>query len=55
VTYADNSKEVVKTGDMFYWPPGHTVRADNDTELVLFSPQHEHTEVMDHMLEKLKG
>jgi hypothetical protein len=37
------------------WPPGHTVHADNDTELVLFSPQHEHSEVMAHMLEKLNG
>lgn len=55
VTYSDNSKEVVKTGDIFYWPPGHTVRADNDTEVILFSPQHEHTEVMDHMLKKLNG
>ena len=55
VTFADDSKEVVKTGDVFYWPPGHTVRADNDTEMVLFSPQHEHTEVMDHMLRKLNG
>jgi len=55
VTYADDSKEVVKSGDMFYWPPGHTVCADNDTELVLFSPQHEHSEVMDHMLKKLNG
>jgi len=55
VTYADDSKEVVKTGDMFYWPTGHTVRADNDTELVLFSPQHEHTEGIEHMLAKLNG
>ncbi len=55
VTYADDSKEVVKTGDIFYWPPGHSVRADNDTEMVLFSPQHEHTKVMDHILEKLNA
>ena len=24
VTYADNSEEVIKSGDLFYWPPGHT-------------------------------
>jgi hypothetical protein len=35
--FADDSIDVVKTGDMFYWPPGHTVRADYDTELVLFT------------------
>lgn len=40
-------------GDMFYWPPGHTVRADEDTDFVLFSPQHEHGEVIDHIRNKM--
>lgn len=47
VTYTDGSDEVDETGDLFYWPPGHTVRADEDTDFVLFSPQHEHGEVID--------
>ncbi|KAB1193955.1 cupin domain-containing protein [Haloferax sp. MBLA0076] len=47
VTYSDGSNEADETGDLFYWPPGHTVRADEDTDFVLFSPQHEHGEVMD--------
>lgn len=47
VTYTDGSHEAAETGDMFYWPPGHTVRADEDTDFVLFSPQHEHGEAMD--------
>ena len=53
VSYSDNSKEVVNGGDLFYWPPGHTIVANEDTEMVLFSPQDEHCMVMDHMLEKL--
>lgn len=53
ITYADKSQEVVGTGDLFYWPPGHTVAANEDTEIVLFSPQDEHCHVMDHMLKKL--
>ena len=55
ITYADRSQEVVKAGDLFYWPPGHTVAANADTEMVLFSPQDEHCEVMDHMLKKLEA
>lgn len=55
VTYANGSQEMVKNGDLFYWPPGHTVKADADTEFVLFSPEHEHSEVIDHMLAKMAG
>jgi mannose-6-phosphate isomerase-like protein (cupin superfamily) len=55
VTYTDGSEEVDKGGDMFYWPPGHTVRAEEDTDVVMFSPQHEHGEVIDHMRNKMEG
>lgn len=55
VTYADGKQETVHNGDLFYWPPGHTVRAGSDSEVVLFSPQHEHGAVIDHMLGKMKG
>jgi uncharacterized protein (TIGR03086 family) len=40
-------------GDMFYWPPGHSVRVVEDAEVVLFSPQDEHVAVIDHMLDKV--
>ena len=55
VGFADGSKETANGNDMFYWPPGHTVKADLNTEMVLFSPQHEHSQVIDHMLDKLQG
>lgn len=42
-------------GDMFYWPPGHSVRVVEDAEVILFSPQHEHVAVIDHMLDKLEA
>lgn len=54
-TFADGSQETAQTNDLFYWPPGHTVRVDDDVEMVLFSPQHEHTAVMDHMLDKMNA
>ena len=55
VSFADGYEEIVTASDLFYWPPGHTVRADEDTEMVLFSPQHEHGEVIDHIRKKLDG
>jgi hypothetical protein len=55
VTYADGSEEVVRSGDLFYWGPGHTVKVGKDAEIVLFSPQKEHSEVLDHMHQKLGG
>ena len=55
VTYGDGAQEIVHGGDLFYWPPGHTVKVAQDAEVILFSPQDEHTHVLDHMLEKMAG
>ncbi len=52
-TDATGTQESVKTGDLFYWPPGHNVKVDDDAELVMFSPQQEHTHVIEHMIEKV--
>ena len=51
-TDAGGQKESVTDGDLFYWPPGHNVRVDRDAEIVMFSPQHEHSHVIDHMKAK---
>lgn len=48
-------KETVRTNDLFYWPPGHNVKVDEDSEIVMFSPQHEHSHVIDHMIERAGG
>lgn len=53
VSYRDGTSERCRSGDLFYWPPGHSVRVEEDAELIMFSPQDEHTEVMDHILAKL--
>jgi hypothetical protein len=55
VSYADGNEERIRGGDLFYWPPGHSVRVNEDAEVVLFSPQHEHGQVIDHMLKKMGG
>ena len=49
------AEETVKANDLFYWPPGHNVRVDADAEIVMFSPQNEHSHVIDHMIQKVKG
>jgi hypothetical protein len=55
VSFADETHETVNGGDLFYWPPGHTVRVESDAEVILFSPQKEHGKVIDHMLAKMQG
>jgi len=55
VTYSDGTREKAQTGDLFYWPPGHTVKAEKNSEFILFSPQAEHTPVMDHINKKING
>ena len=53
VTYADGATERCTTGDVFHWPAGHSVRVDEDAELILFSPQVSHGAVMDHIAAQL--
>jgi hypothetical protein len=55
VAYKQGGSEVVGAGDLFYWPPGHTVRVGKDAEIILFSPQREHCQVIDHLREQLEG
>ncbi len=55
VTYSDGSKDSVLSGDLFYWPPGHTVAVGKDAEIILFSPQQEHCAVVEHLRKQLVG
>lgn len=53
LSYADQADEVVSGGDLFYWPPRHSVRVIEDAEVILFSPHAAHRAVVDHMAVKL--
>ncbi len=55
VSYAEGSEETGSVGDLFFWPPGHSVRVVDDGEFILFSPQIDHAKVMDHMLAQMAG
>lgn len=50
VSYADGSSETCTAGEVFHWPSGHSVRVEDDAELVMFSPADGHLAVMNHML-----
>ena len=52
---AAGRQETVSANDLFYWPPGHTVEVEDDAEIIMFSPQREHSHVINHMIEKVKG
>ena len=54
-TDAKGVKETVNANDLFYWPPGHNVLVVADADIVMFSPQREHSRVIDHMIAKVKG
>jgi hypothetical protein len=54
-TDATGAQETVHAEDLFYWPAGHNVRVDDDAEIVMFSPQREHTAVIEHMIAKVGG
>ena len=53
VGYQDGHEETASGGDLFYWPPGHTVKVGRDAELILFSPQDEHRAVVEHLANQL--
>ena len=54
-TDAGGIEENVNAKELFYWPSGHNVKVNEDAEIVMFSPQQEHTHVINHMIEKVKG
>jgi len=54
-TDANGKQETVNANDLFYCPPGHNVKVNVDAEVVMFSPQHEHSHVINHMIKKVRG
>ena len=54
-TDAEGGQETVRANDLFYWPPGHNVKVDADADVIMFSPQQQHSEVIDHMIAKVSA
>ena len=55
VHYADGHEETVRAGEVYYWPPGHPVRVDEDHGAVEFSPSGPMSEIIDHLNSKLRN
>lgn len=53
-TDANGKEETVNEKDLFYWPPGHNVKVNSDAEIIMFSPQNEHSHVINHMISMTK-
>ena len=53
-TDAEGIEETVNAKELFYWPSGHNVKVNKDAEIIMFSPQNEHTHVINHMIEKVR-
>src|SRR5690606_4301500 len=51
---AEGIRETVNAGDLFFWPAGHNVKVNADADIIMFSPQNEHTQVINHMIDKTK-
>jgi hypothetical protein len=53
LAYADGTEEVVRAGDVFYFPPGHTGwTTSEDVAWVEVSPTDEYAEVMAHVAKR---
>jgi hypothetical protein len=52
---AQGAEETVTANDLFYWPPGHNVKVNADAEIIMFSPQREHSHVINHMIDKVSS
>ncbi len=53
VRYGDGKTETVHAGEVYYWPPGHTVWVDEDYASVEFSPKDGMAEVIGHLRAKV--
>ena len=50
--YVDGTEEVVKAGEVFYMPEGHTAWTDEEVAFIEISPESEYRVVMEHVARK---
>jgi hypothetical protein len=55
VAYTDGTEEVLKAGQAYYMPPGHTAwTTDEDTTLLALGPEKEEMAVLEHIEKRQK-
>jgi len=55
VSYEDGTSETINAGELYYWPPGHTVYIEAPTKQIEFSPAREMDAVLDHVAAKIRA
>jgi hypothetical protein len=55
VRYSDGNEEVIRAGEVFYLPPGHTGWFEKDTELIEISPEKEMEDLLSHVENVMKS
>ncbi|WP_430814321.1 cupin domain-containing protein [Carboxylicivirga sp. RSCT41] len=53
ITYDNGEEELIKDGDIFYIPPGHSAKVERDLKIIVFSTTKEHTEVLNHVVKSI--
>lgn len=53
VSYQDGTEETVRAGEIYYWPPGHTILVEEAVRMVEFSPSDQMSQVLAHVVGKL--
>jgi hypothetical protein len=51
--YADGTEELNQTGDVYYWPAGHTGWTDEGVTFIEFSPTVDITPVLEHLARQM--
>jgi hypothetical protein len=55
ISYDDGEEELVRAGEVFYYPPGHVGWSDEESAWIEFSPEKEMNMVMDHIGKKMQA
>ena len=53
VSYEDRPEEVVGAGELYYWPPGHTIVVEDAVRMIEFSPHDQMSEVLAHVVSEV--
>jgi hypothetical protein len=53
--YTDGKEEVVRAGEVYYMPSGHTGIVEEDVAMIEISPEDQYNEVMEHITSKMSG
>lgn len=53
IVYDNGEEDVLEGGDVYYLPAGHTAIVEEDMKCIMFSPDKEHGDVLDHAMNNM--